>query len=236
MGAGYRLNARAPAGVAEVFIYEEVGQTWNGGVTAKQVADDLKAIGRVSQIDLRINSLGGDVSEGLAIYRLLVENGAKIVSHVDGWAASIASVIAMAGSEIKIAESGAIMIHEAMGAGFGFADDFRRRAEVLDQMTGAIADVYVARTKNTAATIRQWMKSETWFRGAEAVSSGFADSVMENFRAAAIAAPQRRACDPAKLPFRVPAPAQPGAPGLRSEISRRTAALARARAASIRPA
>jgi ATP-dependent Clp protease protease subunit len=235
MGAGYRINARAAAG-AEIYIYEEVGQSWDGGVTAKQVADDLKAIGRVSRIDLRINSLGGDVSEGLAIYRLLVENGARIVAHVDGWAASIASVIAMAGAEINIAESGAIMIHEAMGMGYGFADDFRRRADVLDQMTAAIADVYVARTNNTAEAIRQWMKAETWFRGQDAVDVGFATGLMENFRAAAIAAaPPRRACDPAKLPFRIPS-LESGASALRSEISRRTAALARARAQSIRSA
>jgi ATP-dependent Clp protease protease subunit len=234
MGAGYRINARAAAG-AEIYIYEEVGQSWDGGVTAKQVADDLKAIGRVSRIDLRINSLGGDVSEGLAIYRLLVENGARIVAHVDGWAASIASVIAMAGAEINIAESGAMMIHDAWGIAVGNAADFRRRADLLDQMSEAIADVYVARTGHSASDVRAWMRAETWFRGQEAVDRRFADTVMENFRAAALAAPQRRACDPAKLPFRMPS-LESGASALRSEISRRTAALARARAQSIRSA
>ena len=102
MALGYRISAKG-ADRAEILIYEDVGEGWFGGVSAKQFADDLKALGAVSTIDVRINSYGGDVFEGFAMYRQLVEHKARIVVHVDGVAASIASVIAMAGNEIEIA-------------------------------------------------------------------------------------------------------------------------------------
>src|SRR5262249_57008858 len=100
MGNGYRwaraaANKNAPS-TAQIFIYEDVGEGFFGGVSAAQFKDDLAKIGAVDQIDLHINSFGGDVFDGLAIYRLLVDNKAKVVSFIDGFAASIASVIAMA--------------------------------------------------------------------------------------------------------------------------------------------
>ena len=112
MGAGFSVKAKA-GDEAEILIYEDVGEGWFGGVTAKQFADELKALGSVKTINLRLNSAGGDVFDGLAIYRRLVDHPAKIVSHIDGLAASIASVIAMAGDEIRISESGFLMIHNA---------------------------------------------------------------------------------------------------------------------------
>jgi len=183
MGAGYSIKAKAEE--ADIFIYEDVGEGWMGGVSADQFRRDLTALGPVSLINLHISSLGGDVIDGLAIHRLLVNHKAKVVSHVDGWAASIASVIAMAGEEIRISESGAMMIHDASGIGIGKADDFRQLADMLDANTGAIAAVYEARTKNKIEKIRKWMADETWFYGQEAVDNGFADSVMENLRIAA---------------------------------------------------
>lgn len=184
MGSGFSIKARGNR-EADILIYEDVGEGWFGGVTAKQFAEDLTAIGKVDVLNLRISSLGGDVNEGLAIYRRLVDHPARVITHIDGWAASIASVIAMAGNEIRIAEAGAVMIHEAWAVMGGNAAAFRSAADRLEANTAAIGDVYVSRTGNDAAKVRAWMAEEKWFYGAEAVEAGFATSVVENLRVAA---------------------------------------------------
>lgn len=194
MGAGFSIKAKANS-EADILIYEDVGEGFFGGVSAKQFADDLQALGSVKTINLRISSLGGDVNEGLAIYRRLVDHPAKVVSHIDGWAASIASVIAMAGNEIIISESGAIMIHDAWAVAGGNAKDFRNLADRLEANSGAIADVYIGRTQNSVGQIRAWMAEEKWFYGKEAVEAKFADSVAANLKVAA-------RYDPSKHNFR----------------------------------
>ena len=159
MGAGYQVKAKA-ADSAEIMIYEDIGASFfEGGVSAKQFAADLKSLGKVRTIDLRLNSNGGDVFDGMAIYQLLVQHPATITTHIDGLAASIASVIAMAGSKIRIAESGFLMIHEAWGMGVGGSDDLRALANLLEVTTATMGDVYAARTRNSAAKIKEWMAS-----------------------------------------------------------------------------
>lgn len=182
MGQGFNIKAKASS--ADIFIYEDVGELF-GGVTAKQFAADLKSAGSVSVINLHISSLGGDVPDGLAIHRQLVEHPAKVTSFVDGWAASIASVIAMAGEKIKISEAGAIMIHNAFGLTLGDEQDHLERAAILGAHTGSIANVYAGRTGNKVDKIRAWMAEEKWFYGKDAVANGFADEVMENLKVAA---------------------------------------------------
>jgi ATP-dependent Clp protease protease subunit len=184
MGAGYSMKAKSK-GAAEIYVYEDVGESWFGGVTAKQFAADLKALGAVETIDVRINSGGGDVFDGLAIYRQLVEHQARVVAHVDGLAASIASVIAMAGDEIRISESGFMMIHDAWGIEIGDAAAMRKMADMLETTSSAITDVYAARTRAERTQLRTWMEAETWFTGAEAVDAGLADVMDENLRVAA---------------------------------------------------
>jgi ATP-dependent Clp protease protease subunit len=185
MGAGYRMTARGKA-EAEVLIYEDVGG-WFGGVTAKDFYADLRALGGIETLNIRINSFGGEVFEGLAIYRHLAEHGAKKIVHVDGIAASIASVIAMAGDEIRVAEAGRVMIHDASGMAWGTAEQVREVAERLESITGSITDIYVARTSVSRDKLRGWMQAETWFTAAEAVEAGLATAVAENVRVAASA-------------------------------------------------
>lgn len=184
MGNGYRIEARANAS-AEIYIYEDVGEGWFGGVTAKQFAGDLKALGAVENIDLRINSAGGDVFDGLAIYRQLVDHKAKVTTHVDGIAASIASVIAMAGEEIRISEAGFFMIHDAWGVSIGNASDMRKYADLLETTSNSITDVYAARTSAARDDLRSMMESETWLTAQESFDKGFADKIVENMRVAA---------------------------------------------------
>jgi ATP-dependent Clp protease protease subunit len=170
---------------ADVFIYEDVGESFFGGVSAKQFASDLKGIGSIETINLHINSPGGQVFEGLAIYRQLVDHPARVVTHVDGLAASIASVIAMAGNEIRIAEAGFMMIHNASAIGIGDASEMRRLADLLDTTTGSIADVYAARTGLGRDDLLTMMNAETWLSAPEAVDKGFANEAVANLKVTA---------------------------------------------------
>lgn len=203
--AGYSIKAKGKE--AEIMLYGDVGDSWFGGVTAKQFADDLKAAGSVDTIRLRINSPGGDVFDGLTIYRLLVDHKAKVIVHIDGLAASIASVIAMAGEEIHISESGFLMIHAAWGFAMGGAEDMRTMAALLDRTTASIRDVYMARTGKTETEIKNWMDAETWFSAQEALDNGFATDIADNMRVAA-------RFDPAKHRFNKAPAALAGTPNM----------------------
>jgi ATP-dependent Clp protease protease subunit len=183
--SGYRIVARS-SDAAEMYLYGPIGESFfSDGVSAKQVANDLKKIGNVKTLDVRINSEGGDVFDGKAIYSLLTENKAKVRVHIDGLAASAASFIAMAGDEINISEGGFVMIHDAYAGVQGRAADMRQMADLLDSVNGTIVDVYAARTKQDKGKIREWMSAETWFTGADAVKNGFATHMVENLKVAA---------------------------------------------------
>ncbi|WP_024190693.1 head maturation protease, ClpP-related [Escherichia coli] len=108
MNRWYTIKAADVRGAADISIYEEIG---GFGVTAKQFAEDLKALGDVSHINLRIHSPGGDVFEGIAIYNLLRNHPADITVYIDGVAASMASVVAMAGDRVVMPENAMMMIH-----------------------------------------------------------------------------------------------------------------------------
>lgn len=223
---GYSMKAKGKS-EAEILLYGDVGDSWFGGVTAKQFSDDLAALGSVSTIHVRINSAGGDVFDGLTIYRRLVDHSAKIIVHIDSLAASIASVIAMAGEEIHIAEAAQVMIHDAWGLAIGGADDLRSMADRLDVTTASLRDIYVARTGNGAAKVETWMDQETWFTAAEAVENGFATNIVENMKMAA-------RIDPAKHKFRnIPATlsATPNTDALRQRLARMKAQMERRRSA-----
>lgn len=194
MGNGFSIKAKGKS-EAEILIYEDIGDSWFGGVTAKQFSEDLKAVGAVDTIHVRINSAGGDVFTGLAIYRNLVEHKARVIVHIDGFAASIASVIAMAGDEIEISEAAFLMIHDAWAVAIGNADDMRTMAGLLDTTSNSIRDVYCARTGLSASAVDDLMDAETWMTAAEAVEKGFATRMAENLRIAAHV-------DPDKFKFR----------------------------------
>jgi len=169
----YNFGPKA-SGEVDILIYDEIG-LW--GVTAQQFATDLAKVD-ADVINLHINSPGGSVFDGLAIYNALASHDAEIRTSVDSLAASIASVIAMAGDSIKIAEAAQIMVHQPSSFVWGGADDMRKEADVLDSIEEAIVDVYVARTGGKRAEIQQWVKNETWFKGKAAVDAGFADEVI----------------------------------------------------------
>lgn len=187
-GPAFRVQMKGAA--AEIYIYGDIGESWFGdGITAKSIAEELKNIGSAETIDVHINSYGGDVFDGLAIYRQLVDHKAKVTTHVDGIAASAASVIAMAGDTINIGNGGQMMIHDAWTIAIGNAEELQQTAQRLDLTSGELAKLYAARTKQTESQIRAWMRDELWMTATEAVEHGFADNVVDFHRAAARAVP-----------------------------------------------
>jgi len=176
------------AGEAEILIYDEIDPFWGTG--AKDFAEGLKALGAVTTIHVRINSPGGDVFDGVAIYNQLAQHSAKVIIHVDGLAASIASVIAMAGDEIHLAENALMMIHDPWSFTGGTAADLRAMADLLDTVATTIVTTYAARTGRDAEDIRAMMAAETWMDATEALDQGFADLITEAKRMAARFDPQ----------------------------------------------
>lgn len=171
--------------VGEMMLYGSIGYDYlyGDGVSAATFAKELKALGNISTLNLRINSEGGVVTEARAMYNLLVQHPAKINVEIDGFAASAASFLAMAGDHITIAEGALFMIHNARAGrpgGNGEAKDFRAMADVLDVVNDTIRETYVARTGIDAARMKRWMDAETWMSGKEALANGFVDAVSEN--------------------------------------------------------
>jgi len=181
------IKFRAADPGAEIIIYGDIG--WD--ITAKEFSDELKALGDVEHITVRINSFGGDVFDGVAIYSRLIDSGAKITVYVDGIAASAASVIAMAGTEIHIAEAGFVMIHDAWTMTRGNAADLKKTAARLEAVSEQIAGIYQRRTGADMEKIREMMAAETEFNAEQALEFGFATSIFEAERLAAKYDPDR---------------------------------------------
>jgi ATP-dependent Clp endopeptidase proteolytic subunit ClpP len=175
-GRWYEFRAAADKSAAELFIYSDIGAF---GVTASDFARDLKAVGRVKRIDLRINSAGGDVFQGNAIFNMLQRHPASIHVHVDGVAASMASLIAMVGDEVSMPRNAMMMIHDPMGGTLGTARDMRDMAEVLDKLRDGMVEGYAGKTGLSPDEIKGLMADETWMDAEEALALGFADSIEE---------------------------------------------------------
>lgn len=171
-----QFHARGSRG--EIWLYDQVGANYfSDGVTAKTFQKELAALGKVTTINLHINSPGGDVFEGFAIYNQLAQHPARIEVDVDGVAASIASIIAMAGDEIRIAKNATMMIHNPQGYAAGDEAEMQRVAALLRTVKGNLVDTYRDRTGNSPEQLAAWMDEETWFSASTAVQHGFATSI-----------------------------------------------------------
>lgn len=164
---------------ATITMFEPIGEDFwtGGGVTAKRVASQLRAIGD-RPVTVQINSGGGDMFEGIAIYNVLREHPQPVTIQVMGMAASAASIIAMAGDEIQIGAASFLMIHKCWVLAMGNEDDMRELADWLAPFDQAMADVYAARTGQPLADIVKWMKAETYMSGSTAVERGFASALL----------------------------------------------------------
>lgn len=173
------VEFRARGSRGEIWLYDQVGQSfWGDGVTAKSFQKELSSLGKVSTINLHINSPGGDVFDGFAIYNQLKQHPARIEVSIDGIAASIASVIAMAGDQIGIAKNGMMMIHNPHGMAMGGADEMERVAALLKQVKGNLVQTYVDRAGVKSEDVSAWMDEETWMTADTALQYGFVDSVL----------------------------------------------------------
>ena len=180
------FHMAAKDGVGEIFIYDDIGSGFfSDGVTPKSFAEDLKALGVVRTLNIFINSPGGSVFDGVAIHNQIKRHSARKNVFIDGIAASIASVIAMAGDEINIAANGFIMIHEPWSCACGNASDLRRTADQLEKINDTIINTYAARTGTPENIIADLMAAETWMNAEEAVELGFADNITDEVALAA---------------------------------------------------
>lgn len=179
---------------AEILIYDMIGRDWwtGDGVDAKSFHEDLKALGEVETITLRVNSPGGDVMDGVTIFNLLDQHPARIVAQIDGIAASAASLIVMAADEIVMPDNSFMLIHEPRSWAMGTAQDMEAVAADLSRMTETFAATYAKRSgKLDADAVKALMKEDRLMTASEAHESGFADRVAEPVKMAASFDPKR---------------------------------------------
>lgn len=171
-----KLQSRMIGG--ELYIYDQIGPDFfGGGLTALDVAEMLPQ-NRSEPLHVRVNSPGGDVYDGLTIFNMLHERE-NVTVQIDGIAASIASVIALAGDDVSIGQSGQYMIHNPYTFAMGDAEHFEEMASLLHQVKASLVEIYEKRSSLDAETIGQMMSDETYLTADQAVTHGFADRVME---------------------------------------------------------
>lgn len=172
------VRAVAP-GDNVITMFDVIGEDfWSGGgVTAKKVQAQLRAIGE-RPVDVHINSFGGDMFEGIAIYNVLREHPQDITVKVMGMAASAASIVAMAGDTIEVGAASFVMIHNCWVMAMGNRHDMAETAAWLEPFDVAMRDVYAQRTGQSPAEIAAWMDAETFLSGSQAIERGFADALL----------------------------------------------------------
>lgn len=200
---------------AEVMLYDVIGGFF--GIDAGKFARDVKGI-KADTIHLRINSPGGEVTAAKAMQTALAQHPARVVAHIDGLAASAATVVMLAADEIVASEGAFVMVHNPWGMTIGDSEDHRKNAELLEKFTEALAADYQKRTGKTDAEIRAWMDAETWFTAAEAKDAGFVDAVDETVTAKNEWDLSAYANAPAQLAVAAMAKTQPGATAAQSDV------------------
>jgi ATP-dependent protease ClpP protease subunit len=178
-----RASAMEPATIQ---IFDQIGEDWFGGsgVSAKAFSQTLQDIGQ-GPLVVEINSPGGNVWDGLSIYNMLRGRQAPVTTRVVGIAASIASIIALAGDTVEMAEASLFMIHDPSGMVAGTSEDMRKMADALDQHAEVLASIYAKATGKPTSQIRAAMKAETWFTAQEAIQFGLAQRSTEQLAMAA---------------------------------------------------
>lgn len=177
----YSIRAAADKKTVELDVYEDIGRGgfFYDAVSAKAVRRFLAANQGAERINLNVNSRGGEVIEGFAIYNALAKHPAKVVANVDALAASMASIVILAADEVNIASNGRLMIHNPSAGLSGEAKDLRRTADLMDGMREDMISVYAEKTKLSRKQIGEMMDAETWLSAKQAKKLGFVDNVVE---------------------------------------------------------
>lgn len=178
----YAIRSSASQQETEISIFDEIG-CW--GVTAAQFIEEIKAIPPSNRIDLRIHSPGGSVFDGNVIYNVLRRHPAGVTVQIEGLAASMASVIALSGAPVKMAENGWFMIHNPECGVEGQSKHLRSKADLLDDIRASMISAYCHRTGATCEQVEEWMNEETWFTAAAAKEAGFVDEITDPIEVAA---------------------------------------------------
>lgn len=170
---------------AEILIYGEIGADfWGEGNDPKKFAEQLQQI-NASTLTVRINSGGGDLFAGLAMYSALKQFKGKVITYIDGLAASAASIIAMAGSEVIMPKNAILMIHNASTVAYGDHNQLRKLADDMETSTNAMVETYIAKTGMSSEAIKAMMDAETYLSANDALAQGFIDSIDEEIQLSA---------------------------------------------------
>jgi ATP-dependent Clp protease protease subunit len=182
----YYSPANSAGETSTIQIFDQIGEDWYGGsgLSAKQFSDVLNEIGN-GPLLIEINSPGGNVWDGLSIYNQLRGRKAPVTTRVVGIAASIASIIALAGDRVEMADAALMMIHDPSGMASGTSEDMRKMADALDQHAEVLVGVYAKKTGKSPESIRAAMKAETWFTTEEALAFGLVDKPIKQLAMAA---------------------------------------------------
>ena len=182
MKTWYALSSRAQDRQTEISIFDEIGYF---GVSAKQFIADLKSVPADHEIVLKIHSPGGEVFDGNAIYNALKRHTGGVSVQIEGLAASMATVISLAGAPVKMAANGFYMIHNPWGSAVGDAEEMRDQAALLDKIRQGMIAAYAAKSGQEPEQIAAWMDAETWFSAEEAKAAGFVDEITDSLALAA---------------------------------------------------
>ena len=177
----YNIQAKKSTKAVDIYIFDEIGAF---GMNAQSFIEEIKEF-KNSDINLHINCVGGDVFDGMAIYNILKKRTANTTVYIEGIAASMGSVIALAADTVVMAENSLFMIHNAWGGANGEAKDMKKTAALLDKISGEIADIYVKKTKLPYDKVKDMMDEETWLNADEALDLGFVDSISDAIKIAA---------------------------------------------------
>ncbi len=171
----YKITAATKDEVI-VYIYDEI--SW-WGIQAEQFVKDFNAI-ESKTIHLRVNSPGGSVFDGTAIYNVIKQHSSKVIAYIDGLAASISSAIVMAADEVRMAQNAFLMIHEPWSIAIGDAEEMRATADLLDKISGTLTKTYMDKSGMSEEEVKDYMAAETWFTAQEALDVGLVDVIEEH--------------------------------------------------------
>ena len=179
-GQWYNIQNKASE-TADIYIFDKIGMY---GVTAQDFIGEIKEL-KNTPINLRINSLGGDVFNGMAIYNVIKKREAKTTVYIEGIAASIATIIALGADEVVMSENSLFMIHNAWGGTMGDAKDMRKSAETLEKISTELTEIYMKKTGLSYDVVSNMMDEKTWLNSEEAYELGFVDTISDAIKIAA---------------------------------------------------
>jgi len=176
----FRFENKAGEDSTTVYVYDEIGY-W--GVTAKEFCDALNGVA-TSVINLKINSPGGDVFDGMSLYNAFANHPGGVTVRIEGLAASMASIVAMGGRKVEAYQNTMFMIHNAWTVAGGDHNAMREIAEIIEKISGQMLEVYTGKTKTGKKDMKQMMDDETWMTAGEAEAKGFIDTVLNSGKGA----------------------------------------------------